>query len=386
MQTVLIIVLIMSVLYGVLMLWYRYGWQRLMTFSSEITTSGHTKVSVIIPARDEEEHIAKCLDAVLAQKYPAKMMEIMVIDDHSTDSTARLVQEYIDRRKQEHPRIRLLHLADYLPPRSALNSYKKKAIETAVSHAEGDFIITTDADCVMTSHWVETLVGFYENRNLKFIAAPVSFHKENDFFKIFQSLDFLSMQGITGATTCLKCGTMCNGANLAYEKQAFEDVGGYQGVDCIASGDDMLLMYKMYKAFPDGIGFLKHPHAIVKTLPAENLRAFLQQRIRWASKSDKYEDKRITAVLAFVYLWNIQLIALLIAGFFLPVLWLLALGVLLYKTMIELVFLLPVARFFKKSRLLWLFFPAQFLHVPYIVIAGWLGKFGDYEWKGRKVK
>src|SRR5699024_8598706 len=131
-------------------------------------------------------------------------------------------------------------------------------------------------------------------------------------------------------TTCLHCGTMCNGANLAYEKRAFLGVGGYQGIDCIASGDDMLLMYKMYKAFPNGIGFIKHPQAIVRTLPAEGLQDFLQQRIRWASKADKYEDKRITAVLAFVYLWNVSLLLLFIAGFFYPVLWLLCLGMIIY--------------------------------------------------------
>ncbi len=376
----------MAVLYGLLMLWYRYGWQRLVTFRTSTATSCTTRVTVIIPARNEEKHIPACMDALLAQRYPADLLEILVVDDHSTDRTAELINQYISAKKPGEPEIRLINLQDHIPRQGALNSYKKKAIETAVTLAKGDFIITTDADCIMNSKWIATVVGFFERHHLKFIAAPVSFYKENSFFKAFQSLDFLSMQGITGATTCLHCGTMCNGANLAYEKQAFLGVGGYQGIDCIASGDDMLLMYKMYKAFPDGIGFIKHPHAIVRTLPAEGLYDFLQQRIRWASKADKYEDKRITAVLAFVYLWNVSLLLLFIAGFFYPVLWLLCLGIIIYKTLIELVFLVPVARFFRKSRLLWLFFPAQFLHIPYIVIAGWLGKFGHYEWKGRQVK
>jgi cellulose synthase/poly-beta-1,6-N-acetylglucosamine synthase-like glycosyltransferase len=178
---------------------------------------------------------------------------------------------------------------------------------------------------------------------------------------------------------------MCNGANLAYEKKAFNDVGGFQGIDCIASGDDMLLMYKMYKAYPEGIGFVKHPHAIVRTLPAEDVASFMQQRIRWASKADKYEDKRLTLVLAFVYLWNAGLLGLFIAGFFHPVLWVWCIGLIVFKTLTELFFLWPVAKFFQKTRLLWQFFPAQFLHIPYIIVAGWLGKFGSYEWKSRKV-
>lgn len=380
MQIVYTIIIMLAVFYGILMLWYRYGWKHLGTHTPVPDAQARTKVSVIIPARNEENHILSCLEAVNMQSYPADLMEIIVVNDHSTDRTAELVENFGEEN------VKLLNLAEHLSDSQPLNSYKKKAIETAVKHSTGDLIITTDADCVMSREWVRTLVAFYENHGFKFMAAPVSFYRENCFFKVFQSLDFLSMQGITGATAQLRCGTMCNGANLAYEKQAFLDVGAFQGIDCIASGDDMMLMYKMYKAYPNGIGFVKHPHAIVRTLPAENLSSFMSQRIRWASKADKYEDKRLTAVLAFVYLWNVVLFALFIAGFFHPVLWLWCIGLIVYKTLIELFFLWPVARFFQKTKLLWQFFPAQFLHIPYIIVAGWLGKFGSYEWKSRRVK
>jgi cellulose synthase/poly-beta-1,6-N-acetylglucosamine synthase-like glycosyltransferase len=375
------IIITLAVLYGMLMIWYRYGWRHLRSFSStDIPCSGRTKVSVVIPARNEEKHILSCLEAVSLQSYPADLLEIIVVNDHSTDRTAELVKNFAADN------VKLVNLSEYLNDTKPFNSYKKKAIETAISLCSGDLIVTTDADCVMNQHWIETLVRYYESNGSKFIAAPVSFYKETCFFKVFQSLDFLSMQGITGAATHLRCGTMCNGANLAYEKKAFLDVGAFQGIDCIASGDDMLLMYKMYKAYPDGIGFVKHPHAIVRTLPAENVTSFMHQRIRWASKADKYEDKRLTLVLAFVYLWNVALFALFIAGFFHFQLWIWCIGLIIFKTLIELFFLWPVAKFFQKTKLLWQFFPAQFLHIPYIIVAGWLGKFGSYEWKSRKVR
>lgn len=382
------VVIAVAILYGLLMLWYRYGWRRLETFlTPAYPFTRKVKVSVIIPARNEETHILSCLDAVTLQTYPAHLMEIIVVNDHSTDRTAELVENFIlESQNEEIQNVKLINLSEFLPESESLNSYKKKAIETAVNLCTGDLVITTDADCVMNRHWVETMVRFYETNKFKFIAAPVSFHKENGFFKVFQSLDFLSMQGITGATASLHCGTMCNGANLAYEKKAFLDVGAFQGIDCIASGDDMLLMYKMYKAYPDGIGFIKHPNAIVRTLPEKDLSSFMQQRIRWASKADKYDDKRLTAVLAFVYLWNLLLVVLFIAGFFAPKLWLLCIGLIIYKTVIELLFLWPVARFFHKTKLLWQFFPSQFLHIPYVVVAGWMGKFGRYDWKGRAVQ
>ncbi|MEO6289150.1 MAG: glycosyltransferase, partial [Ginsengibacter sp.] len=204
--------------------------------------------------------------------------------------------------------------------------------------------------------------------------------------KIFQSLDFMTLQGITGASVDKKFHNMCNGANLAYTKKVFKEVNGFEGIDNIASGDDMLLMQKVQKVYPDKIAFLKSPMALVETPPAGTLKEFLNQRIRWASKADNYTDPKITMVLLLVYIFNV---CLLIAG----VCCLLSLTyfnlfiiLLSVKTLAELFFLFPVAKFFNKQKLLWWFAPAQPFHILYTIIAGWLGKFGSYNWKGRNVK
>ncbi len=379
MNIIYLITIILAFIYGGLILWYYYGWNRLPFFDdSACSFSGKTKVTVIIPARNEERYITGCLRAVTDQTYPADLLEVIVVNDHSTDNTAALAASFPAQN------LRVIDLEEYMPAEQKINAYKKKAIEIAVGQATGQLIITTDADCVMERQWIETVVKFYESGEVKFIAAPVVFSGENNFFNVFQSLDFMTMQGITGATVKLKCGSMCNGANLAYEKKSFNEVGGFKGVDCIASGDDMLLMYKMYKAYPSGIGFLKSRKAIVSTPPADSFRGFMNQRIRWSSKADKYDDKRLTLVLALVYLWNLWLLALLVIALFNAAYWKLWVALLLYKTVVELFFLFPVARFFRRRHLLWQFFPSQFFHIPYVVVAGWLGKFGTYQWKERK--
>ena len=189
---------------------------------------------------------------------------------------------------------------------------------------------------------------------------------------------------------------MCNGANLAYTKKAFEEVGGFTGIDNIASGDDMLLMHKIYKRWPDKVLFLRSKEAIVQTAPVNSIKEFFSQRIRWASKADKYDDKRIFAVLLLVYLVNLLLLILPIIALFnnaqysmfnvqcsLMGVWLL---LLLAKTITELIFLYPVAKFFGKQSMLWMFPLMQPFHIIYTVIAGWLGKFGSYRWKERTVK
>lgn len=381
MNILLFLILLLAAAYGCLMLVYWYGWLTLSDFDeTRCSISGRTKVSVVIPTRNEEHNIETCLRAVTRQNYPAALFEVIVVNDHSTDATEEKVRHF------PAPHVQLINLVDHLPPGQLLNSYKKKAIEIAISQASGQLIVTTDADCEMDEKWLETIVKFYETYQLKLIAAPVIFYKEDDFFRIFQSLDFMTLQGITGATARLRMGTLCNGANLAYEKEAFFRVGGFRGIDNIASGDDMLLMYKLYQAYPDRICFLKNQHAVVRTRPMDTLRSFLNQRIRWSSKAGKYDDKRITAVLTVVYCWNVSFLVLLIAGFFQPAYLKWWCGLLLYKTGVELFFLFPVAGFFKKTHLLVYFLLAQLLHIPYVIVAGWLGKFGTYHWKDRQVK
>ncbi len=241
--------------------------------------------------------------------------------------------------------------------------------------------------------WLETLVSFYKEKRPVFIAMPVAFSPSQigdwlgmRLFKNFQSLDFMTLQGITGASVYKKFHSMCNGANLAYEKKVFYEVNGFEGIDEIASGDDMLLMHKIQKVYPDKIMFLKSPDVIVRTQPAETLKDFMNQRIRWASKADKYTDKKITAVLLLVYLLNAWIFILAISSFFIINAFYLFLISIVIKTIVELIFLYPVAKFFGKQKLLWWFIPAQPFHILYTLVAGWLGKFGSYQWKGRKVK
>jgi hypothetical protein len=163
-------------------------------------------------------------------------------------------------------------------------------------------------------------------------------------------------------------------------------VNGFKGIDHIASGDDMLLMYKIWKQYTGRVRYLKSKEVIVSTKPASTWSAFLNQRIRWASKADKFEDKRIFWVLVIVYLFNLSFLVLLVAGFWNSFYWWNFLFLLAAKTLIELPFIISIASYFNKRNLLKHFIFFQPFHIIYTIIAGWLGKFGSYKWKGRKVK
>ncbi|MEP7251677.1 MAG: glycosyltransferase [Ginsengibacter sp.] len=378
--------LFLLLLYSGIILFYRQSWMSIREFKSEAHNGAKKPplISVIIAARNEEKNIATCLKSVSDQLYPPNLFEIILVDDHSTDKTVSIAASL------GISNLKILRLEDYVVNKK-LNAYKKTAIDAAIVASKGDLVVTTDADCLVKKSWLQTIANFYLLNDPVFIAAPVAYDnplKSDSFLlqllKIFQILDFLSLQGITGASVNKQFHNMCNGANLAYTRQAFLEVDGFLGIDDIASGDDMLLMHKIQKRFPGKIAFLKSREAIVRTQPAVSLKEFMNQRIRWASKADRYTDSKITLVLLLVYVFNVWILIVAARSIFLSSYIYLLLLLILIKTAVELIFLFPVAVFFKKQKLLWWFLPAQPFHIMYTVVAGWLGKFGSYNWKGRK--
>lgn len=368
--------LLLLIPYAVLLLLYRYWWSKQAPLQVPANFQPTTRFSILIPARNEEENINACLQSIQQLNYPTHLFEVIVIDDFSDDATVATAKQF--------PGIQVIELKEILNEK--INSYKKKAIEVGVEKATGNYIVTTDADCLVPANWLRNFAFIIQQQPTVFIAAPVAMKEENAAIKVFQSLDFLSLQGITAASVGAGFHSMCNGANLCYSKEAFYKVDGFTGVDHIASGDDMLLMHKLYKEYPNDVHYCKAVDSIVHTNPVETVADFFRQRIRWASKADQYDDKRIFWVLLLVYLLNVFFVVLFVAACINSSLWMLFAVSFCFKTIIELIFLLPVATFFQKEKLL-LWFPlAQPFHIIYTVIAGWLGKFGSYEWKGRTVK
>lgn len=369
---ILWIIIPLFILYGRLVLYCWKNWRSVPEY--KCTNQKHsTRVSVIIPARNEAENIGKLLATLERQSYPATFFEIIVVDDHSTDSTADIVRQY--------PRVKLITLEE-----NAINSYKKKAVEAGIAAATGEWIVTTDADCQPPPRWLETLVEFREEKAAVFIAAPVNMRGNHSLLHRFQEMDFMILQAITGAVVQQRKLSMCNGANIAYSRNAFQEVGGFSGIDRIASGDDMLLMHKIAGRFPAGIHYLKSKEAIVDTLPMPTWKTFFQQRIRWASKARFYTDRRLLPVLALVYLFNLSFPVLLIAGLFCYYFWICAAAFWILKTLAEWPLCTAAAAFFGKKNIFYRFFLFQPLHIIYTLATGFFGQLGRYEWKGRRVR
>jgi cellulose synthase/poly-beta-1,6-N-acetylglucosamine synthase-like glycosyltransferase len=330
-------------------------------------------VSVIIPARNEEKNIGRCLDALLKLNYPANKLQIVVVDDDSSDRTAGIVSGYpVTLIKNK--------------PTPGTIAFKKNAITAGIQAATGEIIVTTDADCIVQSNWLNILTTVMHAHQAYMVTGPVRMIPGSGFLSKFQSLDFAILQGITAASVHSGLHDMSSGANLAYHKKAFEAVNGFSGIDDIASGDDMLLMQKISGEFPGKVCYAFSKQAIVDTAPEPTWGSFLRQRIRWASKATRYRDKKIFRILLLVYLLNLVLFLTMCLAWMGSWQLFICLTLIFLKTLVEWNFVSRVLDFFSLQDLMPMFPIAQPIHIIYTVISGFFGQAGSYRWKGRKVK
>ena len=370
-----IVSIALALAYLGLMLFLRRGWFAVEAFNLK-STCFKTTVSILIAARNEEDKIFNTIKDILAQDYPANLMELIVVDDHSSDQTSEIVLSFADRG------VKLIVLNEDKP----LNSYKKKAITEAIKLSDSELIITTDADCRMSPAWLKTIIGYYESGDYKMISSPVIYFEEKSKFEEMQTLDFLFLSGLGAAGIGNKMPSTCSGANLAYQREVFYELKGFQGIDELASGDDELFLHKVASVYPDGIGFCKSRDAIVYTHAKSSLKEFIQQRKRWASKSTKYKNKIIVLIGVSVWIFNFMIFFSSILGFFNPYFWYLGLISICIKAFAEMTILIPLCSFANRSKLLWYVPILTVLHMFYIMYIGIAGNSGKYNWKGRMVR
>jgi len=229
-----IISLSLTGLYLLVLIYLIKGWSNLKRPKLD-TVDFKTKVTVLIAARNEEEKIALTIDDILAQDFPKHLMEVIIVDDHSTDRTAEIIRSYAPQG------IKLLQLNEDKP----LNSYKKKAIAEAINQSTGELMVATDADCRMGPQWLSSIVNYYETRNPVMISSPVTYFEEKSLFENLQTLEFGYLVAMGASFIGNNKASTCNGANFAYRKDVFYEVGGFKGIDELASGDDELLLQKV---------------------------------------------------------------------------------------------------------------------------------------------
>ena len=360
--------------YAIRILSYLYGWIKSTRSDVNTGTAGDGKASIVIPVRNEAMQIGYLLDDLRKQRYPEDQYEIIIVNDHSTDFTSGVVNSYTDR----FDNIRLIEL-------EAGEYGKKRAIKKGVSEARFGVIISVDGDCRAPSEWLGLIMAAFGEPGIRMVAGPVMLDPDNGWFRAMQSLEFLSLIGVSAGAAGLGSPIMCNGANLAYLK---EDYTRYleSGEPGTASGDDMFLMLWLKKMHPGCLRYLTSPGALIRTPPGKNLYAFMMQRFRWVSKSRFYRDFHLMSTALLVFLTN-ACILLLAVLCFVSATWIpLFVMLLVVKTTIDGWFMNEVLKYYGKRKLLFLVLPLELIYFMYVSISGIAGQLIPYTWKGRNIQ
>ncbi|MCW8850021.1 MAG: glycosyltransferase [Melioribacteraceae bacterium] len=346
--------------------------------SCEITPNQSNEfVSIIVPFRNEENNLLRNLQSLISQTVNHEQYEIIYVDDNSEDNSFQVLSE-----APKPDNVVLLKSPIKIDERA----HKKKALQFAINSAKGDIIITTDADCVHKDTWLETMISYFDE-NTAFVSGPVEFMSNGTLFFEIQKLEFSSLILVGAGLIGIKSPIICNAANLGFRKSVFFEVDGYNDNLSISSGDDEFLMQKISSQTKYNIKFCMNKNAMVSTLPNENISQFYQQRKRWASKGFHYADKGIVIKLILIFLFYLGIPAQLFLGLYFNFIFLFtAIFSLISKFFVEYkIVQIDSNKLFSKTNDLY-FILAQILHIPYIIISGISGIFGNYKWKGRDIK
>ncbi|WP_457616543.1 glycosyltransferase family 2 protein [Lutibacter sp.] len=360
--------------YTLLMISFVYGYTKVPCIT-KVNTAPENDFSVVIPFRNEAENLPGLLQSIAKLNYPVNRYEIILVNDASTDEFLTIINQF----KTKHKNIRIAVIENI----RLSSSPKKDAITTAIKKASFEWIVTTDADCIVPENWLYMFNLFIKKTNPIFISGPVRFIPKNQFLASFQSLNFLSLIGSTIGSFGLKKPIMCNGANLCYRKAAFLKLNGFEGNTKVASGDDVFLLEKMYRLNASKTLFLKSEEAIVQTKPLASWKLFLHQQIRWASKSVHYKNTFSKLTGAVVLLQN----ACVLIGFFAFATHTITISQLMLicipKWILDYTLIYKTSSFLNTKKSLWYFPVISLLYPVFIWSIILLASIKKYRWKER---
>ncbi|MBN1154773.1 glycosyltransferase [candidate division KSB1 bacterium] len=365
-----ILLVLLTFFYVIIILRLRRGITQLKSGTNQKIHS----VSVVIAARNESENIGHCIESLLAQHYPADRYEVIIVDDRSTDDTADIVSSY----SSKFDRVKLIRIVQ---PTSEM-APKKNALSQGIDNAQGEIILTTDADCITKPGWISAMNRQYdEHVGLVAGFSPLDRAKKQSLFSRLVQLDALSLAAVAAGSFGAGFPLTCNGRNLSYRTRVFHEIGGFLKFGQYVSGDDDLLLHHVVRHTNWETRYVLDPDSTVSSEAPATFSHFFHQRTRHASKGSRYSF-RMTLSLVAVYLMNVLLMILPLLALWSPELWKYFLGCIIVKSVAEYSLVQRAARQLRLNNLIDYFPIAVLFHIPYVVIFGLWGQFGKFRWKG----
>lgn len=229
-------------------------------------------VSVIVAGRNESANIGKCVESLKKIIYPDEKIEILIVDDHSTDDTLQIMNE----TAAGDPRFRIIQSRE-----GSTGNLKGKAnaIDTAIELCKGEVIVSTDADCIVQPEWVKETVKYY-SKDTGMVCGFTEIKTDNTLFSKLQSLDWMYLLTLASSSAGIKMILSCLGNNLSFAKKAYERTGGYSSIDFSVT-EDLALMRKIDAVKDLEVLYPVDDKCLVTTYPCQDLKELFSQKRRW---------------------------------------------------------------------------------------------------------
>ena len=287
--------------YFILIIWLTDGLRKNSNDEKIEITSNLPFVTVIVAARNEQDNIDKLCTCLQNQKYPTDNLEIIIVNDRSTDNTHALLKKW----ENQISNLKVITIKDtpvgWAP--------KKWALNQAISASKNEILIQTDADCIFSENWLIAMVQPFADSNTGFVSGPAPLIHSNKLINSLFEMESLSMDAFFGGAIKRRIPISCTGRNMGFRKDAFNQVGGYQDISDQISGDDDLLLQKFALSSNWDIEFVNNLDSIVKSLAPDSLESFISQRMRFASKGFKYYNlpttSQIKLILPYIFFCNL---------------------------------------------------------------------------------
>lgn len=372
----ILVLSIILLIYVVLIVQLILGFGKVKTFE-RTNIEPKTSFSIVVPFRNEEKNLRKLLRSISDLNYPKELFELIMVDDFSKDQSERVYINWrMENGKIETTLLENLRLS---------NSPKKDAITRSIPIVKKDWVLTTDADCVVNENWLLTLDQFIQQSKAEMVVGAVVYKTKNNWFHWFQQLDLMSLQGTTIGSFGIGKPFMCNGANFAYTKKFFNELGGFGDINDRASGDDVMLLQKAVLKKPEAVQYLKNEDSIVKTKPENDLFKLFMQRVRWASKATGYSSLYAKILAVGVLLMNLSIVVS--CGLWVVGLldWKVFFAVFLIKYLVDYILLSQANGYLRKGKFI-LPLASSLVYPVFASVVGIYSLFGSFEWKGRTFK
>jgi mycofactocin system glycosyltransferase len=257
-----------------------------LLIKDEITETQTTpSISIIVPVKNRPQDIQECLMSLSSLDYPKDKVEIIVVNDGSTDSTAKVIQSFD---------IKAIHLPQSIGASACRN--------LAAREANGDLLGFTDSDCVPHPHWLRELTPYFDDERVGIVGGYVSNFYTRSLLDRYEAVKSSLNMGLSPfrVENDKSSTAYVPSCNLIIRRKAFSEIGGFQAD--LHVGEDVDLCWRTRKL---GYHLLYVPRGEVKHKHRNNVRQMLMRRFDYGTSEAllylRHKDKRKMLFLPALY-------------------------------------------------------------------------------------